>query len=395
MNINRHNYEEFFLLYVDKELSAADSKAVEVFVQANPDLEEELLMLQQSIVLPDVVSFDAKQSLLKEEEITALQEDLLLLADDELPEAEKNKLLSLLSIDAVAAKEWNILQQTKLQPDDAVVFADKRSLYRKEPAEVVRMKWWRVAAAAVFIGLAIWGSLMIYNNSYKKTGGKDDIAKGNGNNNNNNNTDKQQQPIAKQEATNPVSTDVNDIKAQQENNIIAQQQVAVTTPQKNTVTQKAVDKNKQVVKDNNEEDNAIPKEEIAVTNQKDLKKPSNNLPTPLYNNINNEERNKNTIAAVPYKSEDAGNDPQNGKALANNELQNKLNGADNVATNPIAKTAVYNENENASYINTDNKKRSKLGGFLRKVSRVISRTTNSSGGDGKSVKIAGFDIAIN
>ena len=387
MNINRHNYEEFFLLYVDKELSAADRKAVEVFVQANPDLEEELLMLQQSIVLPDVVSFDTKQSLLKEESITALQESLLLLADDELPETEKNKLLSLLSTDAIAAKEWDILQQTKLQPDDAVVFADKSSLYRKEPAEVVRMKWWRVAAAAIFIGLGIWGGLMVYNNSFKKTTGKDEIAKGNDN-------DKQQQPIAKQDVTTPAGPVANDIKVQKENNA-TQQQVAVATPQKNTVTQKIASKKEQVIKDNNEEDKVIPKEEIAVINEKELKKPSNNLPTPLYNNINNEQRNKNTIAAVPYKSEDAGNDSQNGKALAGNELQNKLKGTDNVTTNPIAKNAVYNENENASFINTDTKKRSKLGGFLRKVTRVITRTTNSSGGDGKSVKIAGFDIAIN
>jgi hypothetical protein len=384
MSINRHNYEEFFLLYVDKELSAAERKAVEVFVQANPDLEEELLMLQQSIVLPDVVTFDAKQSLLKEESITPLQESLLLLADDELPEAEKNSLLNLLSTDAAAAKEWNILQQTKLQPGDAVVFADKRSLYRKEPAEVVSIKWWRVAAAAIFIGLGTWGVVTLYNNNSSKATGKDEIAKGN-------DKDKQQQqPIVKQPVTDPLT---DDIKIQKENND-PQQQVALTVPQKNIAPQKITDKNKAAVKDNNNQDNTAPKENIAaVNNQKELnKKPSNNLPTPLYNNINNDPRNKNTLAAVPHTDGDAGTDPKKGIALASNGLQDKLKGVD-PATNPIAKTAVYNEN--VPYIDTDNKKRSKLGGFLRKVTRVIARTTNGSATDGKSVKIAGFDIAIN
>ena len=53
MNINRNNYEEYFLLYADNELSADEKNMVEMFVQQNPDLEEEFIMLQQSVVKPD------------------------------------------------------------------------------------------------------------------------------------------------------------------------------------------------------------------------------------------------------------------------------------------------------------------------------------------------------
>ena len=41
MIINRHNYEECFILYWDNELTASQKQAVENFVKENPDLQEE------------------------------------------------------------------------------------------------------------------------------------------------------------------------------------------------------------------------------------------------------------------------------------------------------------------------------------------------------------------
>src|SRR5689334_23534846 len=68
MNIDRHNYEEYFLLYIDNELNVDQKKHVELFVQENPDLEEELVMLKQSRLIPDEsIVFDRKDLLMKEE----------------------------------------------------------------------------------------------------------------------------------------------------------------------------------------------------------------------------------------------------------------------------------------------------------------------------------------
>ena len=48
MQINRHNYEEYFILYMDNELGSTERRMVEDFVKLHPDLQEELDMLLQS-----------------------------------------------------------------------------------------------------------------------------------------------------------------------------------------------------------------------------------------------------------------------------------------------------------------------------------------------------------
>ncbi len=67
MNINRHNYEEYFILYMDNELSSDDRRKVELFVKENPDLQEELDLLMQTQLIPDnSFVFDGKEQLLKD-----------------------------------------------------------------------------------------------------------------------------------------------------------------------------------------------------------------------------------------------------------------------------------------------------------------------------------------
>src|SRR5882762_4310883 len=96
MIINRNNYEEFFLLYVDNELSAADRMAVESFVRENPDLEKELDMLKQSTLKPDSsISFEHKELLMSGTggnsfiNNTNYEEFFLLYTDGELNEENK------------------------------------------------------------------------------------------------------------------------------------------------------------------------------------------------------------------------------------------------------------------------------------------------------------------
>src|SRR5437868_612182 len=179
MNISRHNYEEFFLLYVDNELSAAERNVVELFVQQNPDLGKELQMLQQTVMNDEFVEFDNKESLKRTDNVQLLQERLMLYADDELTETERAEVEEWISSDNAIATEWNILQRSILQPEK-IIFEDKGSLYRKEKPRVVAFAWWRVAAAVLLLLMGVWLGKTVFNShSNAVTPDNNSVANGN------------------------------------------------------------------------------------------------------------------------------------------------------------------------------------------------------------------------
>src|ERR1700733_3161343 len=69
MNIDRDNYESFFLLYVDRELGPAEMLEVEKFVTENADLQKELGRLQQTVYSQaDSIGFPDKEILFRRED---------------------------------------------------------------------------------------------------------------------------------------------------------------------------------------------------------------------------------------------------------------------------------------------------------------------------------------
>jgi anti-sigma factor RsiW len=160
ITINQHNYEEFFLLYVDNELSAADKQAVEQFAQANPDLAIELEMLQQMRLPAENILFDEKLSLHRNESnsisLTNHEEQFLLYVDNELHPSEKEKVETFVLQHPALQDGFTLLKQTRLEPEH-IVFADKQLLYREEKKErpVFYFGWQRIAIAAALIGLVV------------------------------------------------------------------------------------------------------------------------------------------------------------------------------------------------------------------------------------------------
>ncbi len=155
MTITKHNYEEFFLLYVDNELSIEERKAVEDFVKVNPGLSEELDALMQTQLQAPKLSFD-KSRLYKPEQ--AVNDEMLMCyIDNELDEAGRNMVEQSAANDEAVARELILLKRTVLQPE-IILFENKEVLYRRATAVVSIVTWRRLLAAAASVLLV--GGLM-------------------------------------------------------------------------------------------------------------------------------------------------------------------------------------------------------------------------------------------
>jgi len=399
MNITRHNYEEFFLLYVDNELSIVQRKAVEAFVEENPDLRTELVMLQQSILpLDEPVMFMNKESLLRTSSApnpvneTNCEEYFVLYADDELTNQQKDQVEQFVYRHPQFQPGFELLQQVRLMPDTSIVFPDKYALYRSEEedkAPVVKMRWWKIAAAAAVLLLVGGTTWYTMTNGDKVPGEERNLAR---------NTDT---PQVKQPATS--------------NKEQTQQGIAATTPDKVTAP----------------DHTTIPATDLTTNNKKDKKnnQPALVVPTPVKDKqtqgfavIDPKER-KNIEA--PRNIQEVPNVPQEeGQKMALLKDQDKektnrpitastVEEANKYNTTPTGLTAAQiekNINESVATLNPvkkaespdeeiyptepDNKK-NRMRGFFRKVSRVFDKATNADTDNGKSsIRIASFEFAL-
>jgi hypothetical protein len=153
LHITRSNYEEFFLLYVDGELSPEQCDAVEAFTAIHPDLQEELDILLTTRLDAETISFDFdKESLMAESmKANAIDENLLLYIDNELEGKEKAAMEHTLATDPVYQYQHQLLLQTKL-PAENIIYPNKQELYRKTTPAIRPVVYFRAAAAVFAVG---------------------------------------------------------------------------------------------------------------------------------------------------------------------------------------------------------------------------------------------------
>jgi hypothetical protein len=336
MKIDRHNYEEVFILYWDNELTAVEKQAVENFVKQNADLREEFEILGEAHFTPDVdAQFKEKDFLLNNSfiNVTNYEEQLLNYIDDEIAVRERKEVEKFVTQNPAAQKELVLFQKTKLQPEAEISFPDKSVLYRREEkVRVISMTWFRVAVAAAIIIIAGLTVFQFVNSG--SSGDEGPVAKIN--------TEKDSKKTSiKTPATNP-----------DQNIGRADDKLAQETQKEKTSTKE--DKNKGV-------ENPLASTSIKRTDNKI------NLPGP------GKELTVNDKNATPQVVAD-NNEPTILKKDRNAVQKNESDAINTSFTN----TDVTNKSELALYI-PEAEEREKDGGglkeFLRKTTRVFERRT--------------------
>lgn len=349
MNINRNNYEEFFLLYADKELSADEKELVELFVKQNSDLEEEFIMLQQSVLKPgDAVYLENKNTLYRNTFIGEknYEEKFLLYTDNELTLSEIEETEKFVERHPSLQHEFAVLQQVKFQPDTSIVFPDKNILYKKKSDAVIISLRWKALAAAILLGIGLWTGINYLSLRTGHTGGQKDTPQ-------------------------KITANKSSVKIKGDNPVIKPHD---TTNDKNVAKDEII-RQKQSLPDEQKKVNnatAIQKESYAVNNNtkdkpaiKTLLQEKNNesiaVKEPPAINVN---RVTNQLPQPLNRTEEPTD-----KTVSTPVIQN----SDVIPASYIADEEVKSENYVFYNITTEEFKKSKIGNFLKRVKRSIER----------------------
>ncbi len=360
MEINRYNYEEYFLLYADNELSDAGKIEVLKFIRDNKDLEAEFKIIQDTICKPDDnVVLDYKAHLFKETENTFItqknyEEIFVLYHDGELSHGEKIKTELFMSTHPQLKQEFEIISHANFAPDNTIIFPKKKNLYRREKSGRVVRIFWRSLAAAIFIGFGLWLFTVYFQQQNNLP-----VAVENS------------RPVRKTLPEVVKNVDVPGIEP-------ATSEVAKNSDQKNNLSESE----KNIVKKQEPQHQVSKEKDIAPTTVATVienNKTDNNIITVPVEKINIDAAisvNKNIVNNIPKIPADLTRDASLQQVTERHSQERNTDNDGNVMqVHAASYVDVNDKSENYVFYNitTEEFRKSKVGGFFKKLKRVVER----------------------
>ncbi|MCF8379866.1 MAG: hypothetical protein K9H49_09840 [Bacteroidales bacterium] len=135
MKISRNNYEEYFIDYLDGNLSDFQIQELETLLMNNEDLREELEGMEKIFLKSDSTSFRLKENLKQPDLSNSVNEsnyEFYCIAEIEgdLSAEQTKELNEFLILDSKREQTRNLFQKTKLSPPANINFKNKANLKR-------------------------------------------------------------------------------------------------------------------------------------------------------------------------------------------------------------------------------------------------------------------------
>jgi hypothetical protein len=155
MTITRDNYEPYFLDFLEGNLEENQIDQFLDFLELNPDLKEELQLLENMTLPEEKITFSGKENLYKSSaDLKAATENKMIAhLEGDLDNDERKSFESWLAGHPEQKKEYELFSKTRLIPDATVKFQEKKKLYRKSGNQII-LTWVARAAAVVVL---LWG----------------------------------------------------------------------------------------------------------------------------------------------------------------------------------------------------------------------------------------------
>lgn len=157
VEINRNNYESWFVDYLEGNLDETVVDRFIEFLQKNPDLKEELKLFESVTAVAEDLTFQPKNKLYKEkyDQENAFNETAVAELEGDLDLDEIASFEKYLKSHPEKQKEKQLFEKTILLADKTILFENKNKLYKKAGRNVFLL-WAGRVAAILIIAIAIY-----------------------------------------------------------------------------------------------------------------------------------------------------------------------------------------------------------------------------------------------
>ncbi len=161
--ITLKNKDSYFIKAVESDLTKAEKDLLDKFLRQHPQLFSELELYKKTKLQADYNLVFENKDVLKQT-YSPIDELIIAAIENRLSIPELNLLEQQLLADAQLKSDYDLFKKTKLVADTSIIFENKNALKRKEK-KIIPL-YYRIAAAAAI--LILFGLLFIFNNSNKK-----------------------------------------------------------------------------------------------------------------------------------------------------------------------------------------------------------------------------------